>query len=129
MFEVLADAAGYKVSAIGLTPPGSPRLQLEKHLIDDRVRYRSHCQSGFYVALTRAKSHLHVRHPHRYYFHNHRQSDQHSYSQRTRFIPDELLPWFEPVTVRKSTWEFPQGEAAGEVTMADVRRRIGRTWA
>ena len=24
MFEALADAAGYKVSAIGLTPPGSP---------------------------------------------------------------------------------------------------------
>ena len=27
-----------KVSAIGLTPPGSSRLELEKHLIDDRVR-------------------------------------------------------------------------------------------
>ncbi len=36
----------------------------------------------FYVALTRAKSHLHVLHPHRYYFHNYRTSDQHS--QRTR---------------------------------------------
>ena len=83
----------------------------------------------FYVALTRAKSHLHVLHPHRYYFHNHRKSDQHSYSQRTRFIPDELLPWFEPVTMRRSTLEFPQDDTAGDVTTADVRRRIGRMWA
>ncbi len=83
----------------------------------------------FYVALTRAKSHLHVLHPHRYYFHNHRKSDQHSYSQRTRFIPDELSPWFEPVTTGRSTLEFPQGDAAGDVTTADVRKRIGRMWA
>ena len=83
----------------------------------------------FYVALTRAKSNLHVLHPHRYYFHNHRKSDQHSYSQRTRFIPDELLPWFEPVTMRRSTLDFPQGDAASDVTTADVRKRIGRMWA
>ena len=67
--------------------------------------------------------------PHRNYFHNHRKSDQHSYSQRTRFIPAELLPWFEPVTTGRSTLDFPQGDAAGEVTTADVRRRIGRMWA
>ena len=67
-------------------------------------------------------------HPHRYY-RNHRKSDQHSYSQQTRFIPDELLPWFEPVTTKRSTLDFPQGEAAAGVTTADVRRRIGRMWA
>ena len=83
----------------------------------------------FYVALTRTKSHLNVLHPQRYYFHNHRQCDQHSYSQRTRFIPDELLPWFEPVTTGRSTLNFPQGVGRGEVTTADVRRRTGRMWA
>ncbi len=82
----------------------------------------------FYVALTRAKSNLHVLHPHRYYFHNHSKSDQHSYSQRTRFIPDELLPWFEPVTTGRSTLEFSQDGAVGDVTTADVRKRIGRMW-
>ena len=74
-------------------------------------------------------SHDYVLHPHRYYFHNHRKSDQHSYSQRTRFIPDELLPWFEPVTMERSTLELPHGDMAGDVTTADVRRRIGRMWA
>lgn len=83
----------------------------------------------FYVALTRAKSHLHVLHPHRYYFHNYRKSDPHSYSQRTRFIPDKLLPWFEPVATGQSTREFPQGDVASAVTTADVRKRIGRIWA
>ncbi len=44
-------------------------------------------------------------------------------------FPDELLPWFEPVTMRRSTLEFPQGDTAGDVTTADVRKRIGRMWA
>jgi len=83
----------------------------------------------FYVALTRAKSYLHVLPPHRYYVHNHRKSDQHSYSQRTRFIPDELLPWFEPVTTGRATLEFPQSGGVSDVTTADFRKRIGRMWA
>ena len=60
---------------------------------------------------------------------NHRKSDQHSYSQRTRFIPDELLPWFEPVTTGRSTLEFPQSGGVSDVTTADFRKRIGRMWA
>ena len=56
----------------------------------------------FYVALTRAKSNLYVMHPQRYYFHAHHKSDHHSYSQRTRFLPDEILPLFERVS-RDST--------------------------
>lgn len=64
-----------------------------------------------------------------HYFHNHRKSDQHSYSQRTRFMPDELLPWFESVTTGRSTLEFPQGNGASDVTTADVRKRICRMWA
>ena len=64
-----------------------------------------------------------------YQFDFRRKYFQHSYSKRTRFIPNELLPWFEPVTAGRSTLEFPQGEAVGDVTTADVRRRIGRMWA
>ena len=60
---------------------------------------------------------------------NRRKSDQHSYSQRTRFIPDELLPWFEPVTTGRATLEFPQSGGVSDVTTADVRKRIGRMWA
>ena len=82
----------------------------------------------FYVAMTRAKSHLHVLHPQRYYFHAHFKSDRHSYSQRTRFIPEELLPWFESKVVQVSKQESLTGEAKGDVTTADVRKRIGRMW-
>ena len=40
-------------------------------------------------------------------------------------FPDELLPLFGPVTVRKDNLDFPLGDK----TTADVRRRIGRMWA
>lgn len=82
----------------------------------------------FYVALTRARAHLYVMHPQRYYFHPHFKSDHHSYSQRTRFIPDELLPLFETVNASQ---EAPGagGEATNSnVTTADIRKRIGRMW-
>ena len=83
----------------------------------------------FYVALTRAKSNLYVLHPHRYYFHSHHKSDHHSYSQRTRFIPDELLPYFEQVNAVKSKMDFKRDATASDVTTADVRRKIGKMWA
>ena len=83
----------------------------------------------FYVALTRAKSHLHVMHPQRYYFHNHAKSDRHSYSQRTRFIPDELLEWFEPFTVPRAMNDISGKDQATDVTTVDVRKRIGKMWA
>lgn len=83
----------------------------------------------FYVALTRAKSHLHVLHPQRYYFHNHSKSDHHSYSQRTRFIPDELLESFEPFTVARPKLDFSEKDPATDITTADVRKRIGKMWA
>jgi len=83
----------------------------------------------FYVALTRAKSHLHVMHPQRYYFHAHHKSDHHSYSQRTRFIPDELVPCFECVTANRTSESQTDSGAASGVTTSEIRRRIGRMWA
>ena len=83
----------------------------------------------FYVALTRAKSHLHVMHPQRYYFHSHFKSDRHSYSQRTRFIPEELLEWFDRVTVKVAALDASNQHSATGVTTADIRKRIGKMWA
>lgn len=83
----------------------------------------------FYVALTRAKSHLHVLHPQRYYFHSHFKSDRHSYSQRTRFIPDPLLEWFAPITIKPALSEESNDHSPGDFTTADVRKKIGRMWA
>ena len=44
-----------------------------------------------------------------------------SYSQRTRFVPDELLPCFEPATELRFTLDFPQGDSEGDV--CDVKPR------
>jgi DNA helicase-2/ATP-dependent DNA helicase PcrA len=68
-------------------------------------------------------------HPQRYYFHPHHKSDRHSFSQRTRFIPDELLPYFAQVNAGKSKQDSTQGATPSDVTTADVRRKIGRMWA
>ena len=50
-----------------------------------------------YVALTRARDALHVTYPQRYYRRPRGLEDPHSYSQRSRFLPDEVLEHFEVV--------------------------------
>ena len=49
----------------------------------------------FYVACTRAKDHLTVTVPLRYYFHGRWQSDQHSYAQPSRFLTPEARQHME----------------------------------
>ena len=83
----------------------------------------------FYVALTRAKTHLTVFHPLRYYFAARGRTDHHALSQRTRFLPEELLPHFERVTARKAKTDDPSSLPATDVTTADIRKRIGKMWA
>jgi len=49
-----------------------------------------------YVAMTRAKDHLHLVVPQRFYVHSQAaHGDRHVYASRTRFIPDSLLGCFE----------------------------------
>src|SRR6516165_6470520 len=49
-----------------------------------------------YVAMTRAKDHLHMIVPQRFFAHQQRMNgDRHMYAQRTRFIPDAMLDHFE----------------------------------
>jgi DNA helicase-2/ATP-dependent DNA helicase PcrA len=48
-----------------------------------------------YVALTRARDALHVSYPQRYYRRPRGLEDPHSYSQRSRFLPDGVLEHFE----------------------------------
>jgi DNA helicase-2/ATP-dependent DNA helicase PcrA len=50
-----------------------------------------------YVALTRARDALHVTYPQRYYRRPRGLEDPHSSSQRSRFLPDEVLLHFEVV--------------------------------
>jgi DNA helicase-2/ATP-dependent DNA helicase PcrA len=49
-----------------------------------------------YVAMTRARQHLHLVHPMRFFrTHQHRHADGHVLAMRSRFIPDGILDLFE----------------------------------
>jgi DNA helicase-2/ATP-dependent DNA helicase PcrA len=49
-----------------------------------------------YVAMTRAKDHLHLLLPQRFYAHQQKgNGDRHMYATRTRFIPDTVLRFFD----------------------------------
>ena len=49
-----------------------------------------------YVAMTRAKDNLHLIVPQRFFTHGQSaQGDRHVYASRTRFIPNELLGFFD----------------------------------
>jgi DNA helicase-2/ATP-dependent DNA helicase PcrA len=70
-----------------------------------------------YVAMTRAKDHLHLVMPQRFYVHNQTaRGDRHVYAARTRFIPAALLPLFEACS-----WPIVQ---AGAARPAEPRVRV-----
>ena len=82
-----------------------------------------------YVAMTRAKDHLHLILPQRFYAHGQRGSgDRHMYAARTRFIPAAIMDRFE-----SCAWPQP---AAGAGTAAkappervDITARLRRMWS
>jgi DNA helicase-2/ATP-dependent DNA helicase PcrA len=81
-----------------------------------------------YVAMTRAKDHLHLMVPQRFYTHGQRSAgDRHVYAQRTRFIPSSMLEHFE-----SRVW--PRAKSAGHATATparqpiDVRAKMRRMW-
>jgi DNA helicase-2/ATP-dependent DNA helicase PcrA len=80
-----------------------------------------------YVAMTRARDHLHLIMPQRFFVHGQRNNgDRHVYASRTRFIPAGLLGHFE-----SRAWP-PVGvvQAAQKSARApiDIRQRVRRTW-
>ncbi len=81
----------------------------------------------FYVALTRAKNQLHVCCPIRYHFGFGR--DEHSYSQRTRFLPDKVLKLFDVITFDE---ELDGEHCAAPLLRGnaseDVRSGLRRLW-
>src|SRR5271169_1331458 len=62
-----------------------------------------------HVAMTRAKDHLHLVVPQRFFVHGqHAQGDRHLYASRSRFIPEKLLGLFE-----RTSWPVvPAGTTA-----------------
>jgi DNA helicase-2/ATP-dependent DNA helicase PcrA len=82
-----------------------------------------------YVAMTRARDHLHLVHPVRFYVRQqHRHGDRHVFAPRTRFIPDDLLGHFERhARSRAQDDERPGGQRSPAVKV-DVGARLRQMW-
>jgi DNA helicase-2/ATP-dependent DNA helicase PcrA len=83
-----------------------------------------------YVAMTRAKDHLHLIVPQRFYVHaQSAYGDRHVYATRSRFLPDALLSFFESCTwpeVAAAATSFAAQESAPRVI--DVAAQARSRW-
>ena len=80
-----------------------------------------------YVAMTRAKDHLALMLPQRFYTNGPSSgSDRHAYANRTRFIPNRLLPSFEQITWPKVELDMP-GHVEGQGRI-DLAARMRGMW-
>jgi len=81
-----------------------------------------------YVAMTRAKDHLHLMVPQRFYTHGQGSTgDRHVYAQRTRFIPNLTTRHFTSRSwpISKTTPAVPRTS----ITPVDVRAKMRGMWA
>jgi DNA helicase-2/ATP-dependent DNA helicase PcrA len=80
-----------------------------------------------YVAMTRAKDHLHMIVPQRFYAHQQRANgDRHMYAIRTRFIPDTITKHFQ-----QHTWPIAREDSSAPRTPikpVDITARIKSRW-
>ena len=80
-----------------------------------------------YVAMTRAKDHLTIVVPQRFYVHQQGAGgDRSIYASRTRFIPEAMAERFEP-----GTWPVAANEAgqvAQRARAVDLAARMRRMW-
>jgi DNA helicase II / ATP-dependent DNA helicase PcrA len=80
-----------------------------------------------YVAMTRAKDHLHLMVPQRFYTHGQRSNgDRHVYAQRTRFIPNALLKHFD--SRHWPTLKAGGAQSARGPATVDVQAKMRRMW-
>jgi DNA helicase II / ATP-dependent DNA helicase PcrA len=81
-----------------------------------------------YVAMTRAKDHLHLIMPQRFFTHHQRTNgDRHVYAARTRFIAAAMLDRFE-----SRAWPTARPEAEADTRRrpsVDVAARLRRMWS
>src|SRR4051794_19700818 len=81
-----------------------------------------------YVAMTRAKDHLHLMVPQRFYVHGQRSNgDRHVYAQRTRFIPGALTGHFSQRTWPRAKEGASSARAAAQAPV-DLRARMRTMW-
>ncbi len=80
-----------------------------------------------YVAMTRAKDHLHLIVPQRFFVHGQRSNgDRHLYASRSRFIPSALLGHFESCAWPQAT--PVQTSAKPARAPVDIGARVRRSW-
>jgi DNA helicase-2/ATP-dependent DNA helicase PcrA len=80
-----------------------------------------------YVAMTRAKQHLHLVQPLRFFrTHQHRHADGYILSMRSRFIPDGILDAFERQT--HSAGNFPSSSQSQSRIRVNVAARMREMW-
>lgn len=82
-----------------------------------------------YVATTRAKAHLDLILPQRFYVHQQAVGgDRHVYASRTRFIPPRLLPMFESVTWPRPAAATAHGSQALAAVKIDIAAKMRGMW-
>ena len=82
-----------------------------------------------YVAMTRAKEHLHLVVPHRFYVTQQAaRGDRHMYASRSRFIADADLPGYERVSWPPATPAVVPTTAARNAPAIDLRQRARAAW-
>ncbi|MDB4953834.1 MAG: uvrD1 [Myxococcales bacterium] len=79
-----------------------------------------------YVAMTRARDHLHLVQPLRMFIEKqHRYGDRHVYAPRSRFLPDAILDRFDRVVRGRPVGDLG---AASSATAVDVAARLREMW-
>ena len=82
-----------------------------------------------YVAMTRARDHLYLVHPQRFFTREqHRYGDRHVYAPRTRFIPESMLDRFERRTHCRSHG-VDRPHTSDSSVRVDVGARLRAMWS
>lgn len=83
----------------------------------------------FYVAMTRAKNHLDVLVPQRFYVTQQAHyGDRHVYAGRTRFIPESLTQHFERTAWPMAEQHFSGATALGKQAIVDLQESMRKMW-
>ena len=109
----------------------SPRFELPPSVLEPLVRGREDVIAEerrlLYVAMTRARQHLHLVQPLRFFrTHQHRHADGYILSMRSRFIPDGILDLFERHTHSPGT--FPSSLQSQSRIRVNVAARMREMW-
>jgi DNA helicase-2/ATP-dependent DNA helicase PcrA len=81
-----------------------------------------------YVAMTRARDHLYVTWPLRYYHRKRRRQDEHSYAQRSRFLTPEVLQHFQRYSPSSDSSVMDEKHLPASDISTNVMQRLTDMW-